>query len=72
MEDAQGAANRLQMNCARHVHFWKNLDCDRMTFILKYKDINEEKEILTVLIEFLGRPSPTEVAFTEAKKIEAE
>jgi transcriptional antiterminator NusG len=34
--------------------------------------VNEEKEIITVLVEFLGRPSPTEVSFTEVKKIETE
>lgn len=34
--------------------------------------VNEEKEIVTVLVEFLGRPSPTEVSFTEVKKIETE
>ena len=34
--------------------------------------VNEEKEIVTVLVEFLGRPSPTEVGFTEVKKIETE
>ena len=32
--------------------------------------VSEEKEIVTVLIEFLGRPSPTEFAFTDVKKIE--
>lgn len=32
--------------------------------------VSEEKEIVTVLIEFLGRPSPTEFTFTEVKKIE--
>lgn len=31
------------MSCARPVHFWKNWDCDNMTFTLKYKDINEER-----------------------------
>ena len=34
--------------------------------------VSEEKEIVTVLIEFLGRPSPTEFGFNEVKKIEAE
>ena len=68
MEDAQDAANRLQMNCARHVHFWKNLDCDRMTFILKYKDINEEKEIpkegysIKDLLDDLGISAQTTVS----------
>ena len=32
--------------------------------------VNEEKEIVTVLMEFLGRPSPTEFNFNEVRKIE--
>ena len=30
--------------------------------------VNEEKETLTVLLEFLGRYTPTEVAFTDVLK----
>ena len=30
--------------------------------------VNEEKETLTVLLEFLGRYTPTEVAFTDVEK----
>ena len=33
--------------------------------------VNEEKEIVTVLVEFFGRPSPTELKFNEVKKIES-
>ena len=39
--------------------------------IVEVSAVSEEKEIVTVLIEFLGRPSPTEFAFTEVKKIES-
>jgi transcriptional antiterminator NusG len=38
--------------------------------VVEIAAVSEEKEIVTVLIEFLGRPSPTEFAFTEVKKIE--
>ena len=33
--------------------------------------VNEEKEIVTVLVEFFGRPSPTELKFNEVKKLES-
>ena len=38
--------------------------------IAEISAVNEEKEIVTVLIEFFGRPSPTELTFAEVKKIE--
>lgn len=38
--------------------------------VVEISAVSEEKEIVTVLIEFLGRPSPTEFGFTEVKKIE--
>lgn len=37
--------------------------------ILEIVAVNEEREIVTALVEFLGRPSPTEFAFTEVKKV---
>ena len=37
--------------------------------IVEIVAVSEEKEIVTVLIEFLGRPSPTEFAFTDVQKI---
>ena len=45
MEDAQDAASLQQMSCARHVPFWKNWDCDIMSFLLKFKNIEETREI---------------------------
>ncbi len=33
--------------------------------------INEEKQIITVLVEMFGRLTPTELAFDEVKKVEA-
>jgi transcriptional antiterminator NusG len=40
--------------------------------IAEISAVNEEKEIVTVLIEFFGRPSPTELTFNEVKKLENE
>ena len=45
MADAYVAVNRLQMNYARPAHFQKNWGYDKMTFNLKYKDQDLEKEI---------------------------
>jgi sulfur carrier protein len=45
MEDVQDAESRQQMTCARHVHSWRNWDCDKMSFLLKYKSLSEEREI---------------------------
>ena len=45
MEDAKDAVSLPQMNCAKHVHFQKNQDYDIMPFILKYKQLNEVREI---------------------------
>ena len=39
--------------------------------IVEIVAVNEEKEIVTVLVEFFGRPSPTELKFNEVKKIES-
>lgn len=40
--------------------------------VVEIVSVSEEKEIVTVLIEFFGRPSPTELKFNEVKKIESE
>ena len=45
MEDVKGAENPLQINCVRHVHFQKSQDCDNLIFTLKYKQLNEKREI---------------------------
>ena len=34
--------------------------------------VNEEKEVVTALLEIFGRPSPTEFGFTEVKKLATE
>ena len=39
--------------------------------IVEVVAVSEEKEIVTVLVEFFGRPSPTELKFNEVKKIES-
>ena len=37
--------------------------------VVEVSSVNEEKETLTVLLEFFGRFTPTEVKFTEVKKL---
>ena len=39
--------------------------------IVEVVAVSEEKEIVTVLVEFFGRPSPTELKFNEVKKLES-
>jgi transcriptional antiterminator NusG len=38
--------------------------------VLEIVAVNEEREIVTALVEFLGRPSPTEFSYSEVKKVE--
>ena len=68
MEDAADVVNPQLMNYARHVLFQKSWDCDNMSFLLKYKNLNEQREIprenytINDLIEELELSSQTVVS----------